>query len=92
MPDTLSPAQRPNRGLTVREVARLYRVGARKILSWIGDGSLRAVNTSTALCGRPRWIILPAALEAFERNRSGETPATPPRRKRIHTKDYFPAL
>src|SRR5262245_18072506 len=45
------------RGLTVRDVARRYRVSPDKVRAWITSGELRAVNTATALCGRPRWVV-----------------------------------
>ena len=54
------------RGLTVREIARRYRVGEDKVRLWIRRGELRAINTSEALCGRPRWVIPPEALVGFE--------------------------
>jgi transposase len=63
-------------GLTVREVAKRYRVSEDKVRGWIARGEIRgAVNTSTNLSGRPRWIILPDALAEFERRRAGG-PAT----------------
>jgi transposase len=78
-------------GLTVRDVARRYRVGEDKVRAWIGRGELAAVNTAAVLCGRPRWVILPDALVAFERRRAGGPPPKPARRKRRVTEiDYFP--
>jgi excisionase family DNA binding protein len=59
----------PAAGLTVREVARRYRICKNKVRRWIANGELRAVNTVTVLCGRPRWIIPPDALPEFERRR-----------------------
>jgi hypothetical protein len=78
-------------GLTVADVARRYRVGEDKVRGWIARGELAAINTATALCGRPRWVILADALAAFEKRRaSGPTPK-PPRRKRNPTEiDFFP--
>ena len=58
-------------GLTVADVARRYRVSPDKVRAWIARGELRAVNTSTALCGRPRRVISPDALAEFERRRAG---------------------
>jgi excisionase family DNA binding protein len=50
VPDTLPP---PPRGLTVREVARRYRVSPDKVRAWIRRGELAAVNTASTLCGKP---------------------------------------
>jgi hypothetical protein len=70
------------RGWRVADVARRYRVGEDKVRSWIMRGELAAVNTAESLCGRPRWVILPDALAAFETKRAGGPPPTPPRRRR----------
>jgi transposase len=78
-------------GLTVRDLARRYRVGEDKIRGWIRRGELRAVNTATALCGRPRWVVNPDALAEFERGRaSGPPPQTRRPRKKAEMVDYFP--
>jgi transposase len=83
----------PAPGLTVREVARRYRVGEDKVRGWIARGEFRAINTATALCGRPRWVIPPEALAEFEKTRSGgPTPKPQPRRRRReqNSVDYYP--
>jgi transposase len=81
----------PPRGLTVPEVAQRYRVGEDKVRSWIRRGELKAINTATVLCGRPRWVILPNALAAFERSRASTPPPKPARRRRqVDVIDYFP--
>jgi hypothetical protein len=80
-----------NVGLTVPDVARRYRVGQDKVRRWIAKGELAAINTATALCGKPRWVVLPDALVPFERRRAGgPTPNPPPRRKRTTVVDYYP--
>jgi hypothetical protein len=77
--------------LTVRQVARRYRVSKDKVLAFIRRGELAAVNTAAALCGKPRWVILPEALAAFEKRRTGGAPTQLARRKkRTTTVDYFP--
>src|SRR5262249_33837745 len=58
-------------GVTVSEFSRRYRVGEDKVRGWIDRGELRAINTATALCGRPRWVIPPEALMEFEQRRRG---------------------
>ncbi len=79
------------RGLTVRDVARRYRVSPDKVRAWIARGELRAVNTATALCGRPRWVVSPDALAEFERRRAGGPPPKPARRPRRPVQiDYYP--
>jgi transposase len=85
---TLTPL--PQAGLTVREVARRYRVGEDKVRAWIARGELAAVNTAAVLCGRPRWVILPDALAGFERRRAGGPPPKPCRRVRQVGIDFYP--
>jgi transposase len=79
------------RGLTVRDVARRYRVGQDKVRAWIRRAELRAINTATVLCGKPRWVIPPDALVEFEKRRAGGPQAKPIRhRKRSPMVDYYP--
>ncbi len=82
----------PHHGLTVRDVARRYRVGEDKVRGWIARGELAAINTAAVLCAKPRWVILPEALAAFEQRRRGGPPAKPvPRRRRPQGMvDYYP--
>jgi hypothetical protein len=78
-------------GLTVRDLARRYRVSPDKIRAWINRGEITAINTADVLCDKPRWVILPDALAAFEKRRAGGPPAKPARRKkRSYNIDYFP--
>src|SRR5437667_12869674 len=72
--------QRLTSGLTVRDLARRYRVGADKVRSWIARGELAAINTAATLCGRPRWVVTADTLAEFERRRTGGPPAKPARR------------
>jgi excisionase family DNA binding protein len=76
------------RGLTVTDVARRYRVSEDKVRTWIARGELRAINTAAALCGRPRWVIPPEALEAFEQRRAGGPPPKPERKRRKRQPDF----
>jgi hypothetical protein len=81
----------PPPGLTVADVARRYRVGQEKVRGWITRGELVAVNTAAVLCGRPRWVVLPDALERFERGRAAAQPRpTRHRRRRPEAVDYYP--
>jgi hypothetical protein len=89
-PNTLTPA--PATGLTVRDVARRYRVGEDKVRAWIARGELAAVNTAAVLCGRPRYVVTPEALAAFERGRAAAEPKPTRRRRprRPGVVDYYP--
>jgi excisionase family DNA binding protein len=82
----------PLRGLTVADLAARYRVSEDKIRRWIRNGDIRAVNTATALCGKPRFVVLPEALVDFEKSRAAAEPPKPPhrRKKRIDFVDYYP--
>jgi hypothetical protein len=78
-------------GFTTSEVAKRFRVSTDKILSWIRRGELAAINTSTSLLARPRFIILPEALAAFEQKRIvGPPPVKPRRRKQTVLVDFYP--
>jgi hypothetical protein len=77
-------------GLTVREVARRYRISPDKVRALIARGELRAINTASVLCGKPRWVVTPEALAEFERRRAGGPPPEAPRRKkRKPVVDYY---
>jgi hypothetical protein len=78
-------------GLTVEEFSRRYRVSPDKTRAWINRGELRAINTAATLSGKPRWVIPPEAVAAFEAKRAGGPPASPKRRQRRTAEiDYFP--
>lgn len=78
--------------LTVQEVARRYRVSPDKVRGWITRGELKAINTASALCARPRWVVTPEALRDFERARQGCAPTPKAQRKRRepHLIDFYP--
>lgn len=76
-------------GLTVSDVAARLRVSQDKVRGWIDRGELRAVNTAAALCGRPRYVITPEGLAAFERQRSAAAPPKPARRRKPTGIDYY---
>jgi len=85
-----SPAL-PQRGLTPNEVARVLRVSPDRVRSWIAGGQLGAINTASALCGTPRYVVLPQHLAEFElAHRAGPPPKPVRRRKRTDLVDYFP--
>jgi excisionase family DNA binding protein len=81
----------PGRGLTVPELARRLRLGRDRVRRLIAAGELPAIDVAAVRCGRPRWIVLPEALAAWERSRQVSPPPAPPRRrKRTHLVDYYP--
>jgi hypothetical protein len=85
--DTIAPTA----GLTVADAARRYRVSPDKVRAWIARGELAAVNTSATLCGRPRYVVLPEHLAAFEGKRAAAPrPGPVKRRKRTTAVDYYP--
>jgi hypothetical protein len=77
-------------GLTVADVARRYRIGEDKVRQWIRSGELAAVNTAAALCGRPRWVVLPDALAAFEQRRTAAPVRKPRTKRQSYRIDYYP--
>jgi hypothetical protein len=79
------------RGFTVADLARRWRVGEDKIRGFIARGELAAINVATVLCGKPRWVITPDAVTAFERGRqSSPSPKPVRRRKRTEEIDFYP--
>lgn len=79
-----------HRGFTVRDVALRYRIGEDKVRSWIKAGELLAINTSAALCGKPRYVITPEALEQFEQRRQAKPMPKVKRRQRSAQIDFYP--
>jgi transposase len=78
-------------GLTVRDVARRYRVSEDRVRGWIRRGELHAINRRDIRAGRPSWVVTAEALGDFERGRSATPPPKPARRKkRIKQIDYCP--
>lgn len=71
------------RGYTVAQVAARYRVSSDKVRTWIRNGELKAINTARLSCAKPRWIILPDALDAFEKGRAAIPDRKPSRRDRL---------
>jgi transposase len=86
------PQVAPQRGHTPRELAKLLRVSADRVRGWIARGELGALNTAAALCGRPRYVVLPHHLAEFEQRRRAANVPTPPRRRRRQPGhvDYYP--
>jgi excisionase family DNA binding protein len=76
MPETLQ-----RRKLTPPQVAARLGVSRDKILTWVRNGPLRAVNAATRTGGRPRWLIDVVDLELFERSRSATAPPKQQKRR-----------
>jgi hypothetical protein len=87
------PAAATAYGFTVTDVAKRYRVGPDKVRSWIRRGELSAVNTADAVCGKPRFVITPEALERFEAGRLAATAPPKAAKRRKPPKglvDFYP--
>jgi hypothetical protein len=85
------PRTAPSAGFTVADIAARYRVSPDKVRAWIKAGRLAAVNTALARCGRPRFVVTPEALRAFEAAAAACPPPAPPRRwRRTAQVDYYP--
>lgn len=83
----------PDRSYSPPDIAKRYGVNVRKVLDWIRDESLHAIDVSYHPgVGKPRWRITPEALAEFEASRSNRTtpeaaPMQPRRRQAV--KGYF---
>jgi excisionase family DNA binding protein len=77
-------------GYTPSELARILRVNADRVRAWIRSGEMPALNLASKRCVRPRFVVLPHHLAAFERKRAAALPPRPPRRERKSAIDYYP--
>ena len=68
--------------LTPPQLAKRYKIEARKVVAWIASGELVAFNAATRATGRPRWRISEADIAVFERRRSGRPDPKPTRQRR----------
>lgn len=66
---------------TPPKLAERLGVSPEKVLTWIKNGELRAVDVSESRGGRPRWRIAESDIELFLTRRS-VSPATPIKRTR----------
>jgi hypothetical protein len=76
------PEVTPRYGFTVADLAKRYRVSPDKVRAWIKRGELPAVNTASAVCRKPRFVVLPDAVAAFEQRRGVAPPTPKPQRRR----------
>ncbi len=82
-----------NEVITVKEYAQRLGIAGDKILAWIRAGELQALNVATRNTGRPRYRLMPEAIERFERARSTAVislPSPARRRKRRRTRADVP--
>jgi excisionase family DNA binding protein len=61
--------------LTTGQVAQQLAVAAEKVLAWIRQGELRAVNVAERVSAKPRWRISPEALDEFLLRRQSTAPS-----------------
>ena len=62
--------------LTPPQIAERLAIGSDKVLTWIRNGELRAVNVAERISGRPRWRISESAFEEFLKSRESSPPPT----------------
>ena len=79
----------PERALSAAALARLLGVHPAKILAWIRAGELAAVDLAESRGGRPRWKILPAAVDEFLAARAAQPPTPRDRRRRRPAQRYY---
>lgn len=80
-------------GMTPNEVARLLRISPDRVRAMIVRGELGAINLGPRRGGKPRYVVLPDALEEFTRRHAAATPADkPPRRRKqpAAAVDFYP--
>ena len=56
--------------VTPPALAKSWGISVDKVLTWIRSGELRAIDASTRHGGRPRYLIDPVDVEAFEAKRT----------------------
>lgn len=87
----MPPHDTPARGMTPPEVAALLRVSPDRVRAWIKSGDMAAINTASARCRRPRYVVLPHQLAEFATRRAAAAPASTRRRQKNRTQvDYYP--
>jgi hypothetical protein len=69
--------------LTPPQLARQWGVDVQKVLYWIKNGELPAINLATRRDGRPRYAIDKADIALFEAARAVTPPAPRVRRRRV---------
>lgn len=68
--------------ITPGDLAERWGISPDKVLNWIRNGDLKAVNVATTMNGRPRFRITDEAIEDFQTRRQPVPPPKLPRQKR----------
>ena len=68
--------------LTPPELAEHLGVKASKVITWIKNGELEALNVATDPGGRPRFRISREAVKKFEQRRATQPLPKPPKKYR----------
>jgi hypothetical protein len=78
------------RGVTVRQFARVYAIGKQRVPAMLKSGELGGVKL-TGRGGRTTYRILGHHISAWEqRNAAAETPPPARRRRRTAVVDFYP--
>ncbi len=83
------------RNWTAPQVAEHFGVSPAKVITWIRQGELEALNLAHRGCTRPRYSISQDALEAFELARTvvpqgaARTSGRLRRHSQLPSKEYF---
>jgi hypothetical protein len=70
------------RYITPPALAKLWQCKPSKIITWIRNGELEAINMARDPGGRPRYRITPEAIKKFEQRRTAQPAPKQPRRYR----------
>lgn len=70
------------RCLTPPAIAQRWGASPEKVVALIKRGELRGFTLSPPGSRRPRWLVDPEEVAAFEERRQAKSPKTPARRKR----------
>ncbi len=81
----------PDTAISPNQLSKQLGIRPQKVLGWIARGELQAVNLADHTGGRPRWKILPEALEAFLAGRQSLPAVAPARRRKrlVGIKEYY---
>jgi hypothetical protein len=79
----------PRTKISPPELARRWGLDAHKILGWIRNGELRAIDVSSRQGGRPRYLIDMCDIRIFELHRAVGGPVQAPRRRRTKQSDLI---
>ena len=76
--------------ITPPQLAVAWGISLEKVLSWIRNGELPAIDASTSQNQRPRYLIDLDDLAAFERRRATTPPPVKSKQKRRSPEDDGP--